>query len=85
MLLRRLLPRESRDHGSVLKIFLAVGALLAAIRLSLLALGAGEHGRRIEAPRDEDDGALRRHRFSVAGTRAVYAPCPPLPTSDSAR
>jgi small-conductance mechanosensitive channel/CRP-like cAMP-binding protein len=41
VLLRRLLPRENRDHGSVLKIFLAVGALLALTRLSLLAVGAG--------------------------------------------
>lgn len=40
--LRRLLPRENRDHGSVLKIFLAVGALLALTRLFLLAIGAGE-------------------------------------------
>ena len=42
--LRRLLPPESRDHGSVLKIFLAVGALLAFTRLGLLALGAGQLG-----------------------------------------
>jgi len=39
--LRRMLPRESRDHGSVLKIFLAVGALLALARLALVTVGVG--------------------------------------------
>jgi small-conductance mechanosensitive channel/CRP-like cAMP-binding protein len=43
VILRRMLPPENRDHGSVLKIFLAVGALLALTRLGLLALGAGQH------------------------------------------
>jgi small-conductance mechanosensitive channel/CRP-like cAMP-binding protein len=37
--LRRLLPAENRDHGGVLKIFLAIGALLAFLRLALLTLG----------------------------------------------
>jgi small-conductance mechanosensitive channel/CRP-like cAMP-binding protein len=41
VLLRRLLPRESRDHGSVIKIFLAVGALLALARLALVTVGVG--------------------------------------------
>lgn len=41
MFLRRLLPRESRDHGSVLKTFLAVGALLALLRLVLVTVGVG--------------------------------------------
>jgi small-conductance mechanosensitive channel/CRP-like cAMP-binding protein len=40
--LRRMLPPENRDHGGVLKIFLVVGALLAFLRLGLLAIGAGE-------------------------------------------
>jgi cAMP-binding proteins - catabolite gene activator and regulatory subunit of cAMP-dependent protein kinases len=39
--LRRMLPPENRDHGGVLKIFLAVGALLAFTRLGLLTLGVG--------------------------------------------
>jgi len=39
--LRRMLPPENRDHGGVLKIFLAVGALLAFIRLGLLTVGVG--------------------------------------------
>jgi small-conductance mechanosensitive channel/CRP-like cAMP-binding protein len=39
--LRRMLPRENRDHGSVLKIFLALGVLLAFARLGLLTVGAG--------------------------------------------
>ena len=43
VLLRRMLPPENRDHGSVLKIFLAVGALLAFTRLGLITLGVGEH------------------------------------------
>jgi small-conductance mechanosensitive channel/CRP-like cAMP-binding protein len=37
--LRRLLPAENRDHGGVLKIFLAIGAALALLRLALLTLG----------------------------------------------
>jgi small-conductance mechanosensitive channel/CRP-like cAMP-binding protein len=41
VLLRRMLPRESRDHGGVLKIFLAVGALLALARLALVTVGVG--------------------------------------------
>jgi small-conductance mechanosensitive channel/CRP-like cAMP-binding protein len=41
LFLRRLLPPENRDHGGVLKIFLAVGALLAFVRLGLLTLGVG--------------------------------------------
>jgi small-conductance mechanosensitive channel len=43
IVLRRMLPPENRDHGSVLKIFLVVGALLAFTRLGLLALGVGQH------------------------------------------
>jgi small-conductance mechanosensitive channel len=39
-----MLPRENRDHGSVLKIFLALGALLALARLGLLTVGAGHLG-----------------------------------------
>jgi len=39
--LRRMLPPENRDHGGVLKIFLAVGALLAFVRLGLLTVGVG--------------------------------------------
>ena len=39
ILLRRLLPAENRDHGGVLKIFLAIGAMLALLRLALLTLG----------------------------------------------
>jgi small-conductance mechanosensitive channel/CRP-like cAMP-binding protein len=42
--LRRMLPPENRDHGQVLKIFLAVGAVLAATRLGLLALDVGQPG-----------------------------------------
>ena len=34
--LRRRLPRENRDHGSVLQIFLVIGASLALLRLGLL-------------------------------------------------
>jgi small-conductance mechanosensitive channel/CRP-like cAMP-binding protein len=41
---RRLLPPEDRDHGQVLKIFLAMGAVLAATRLGLLALAVGQQG-----------------------------------------
>ena len=41
VLLRRMLPRENRDHGSVIKIFLAVGALLALARLALVTVGVG--------------------------------------------
>jgi small-conductance mechanosensitive channel/CRP-like cAMP-binding protein len=44
VVLRRMLPPENRDHGSVLKIFLAVGALLAFTRLGLVAVGVGQHG-----------------------------------------
>ncbi|HEX7505639.1 MAG TPA: mechanosensitive ion channel family protein [Polyangia bacterium] len=39
--LRRMLPPENRDHGGVLKIFLAVGATLAFLRLGLLTVGVG--------------------------------------------
>jgi small-conductance mechanosensitive channel/CRP-like cAMP-binding protein len=39
--LRRRLPRENRDHGSVLQIFLVIGASLALLRLGLLAIGGG--------------------------------------------
>jgi small-conductance mechanosensitive channel/CRP-like cAMP-binding protein len=39
--LRRRLPRENRDHGSVLQIFLVIGASLALLRLGLLAVGGG--------------------------------------------
>jgi len=39
--LRRMLPPENHDHGGVLKIFLAVGALLAFTRLGLLTVGVG--------------------------------------------
>ena len=39
--LRRRLPRENRDHGSVLQIFLIMGASLALLRLGLLAAGGG--------------------------------------------
>ena len=39
--LRRRLPSENRDHGSVLQIFLVIGASLALLRLGLLALGGG--------------------------------------------
>ena len=39
--LRRMLPPENRDHGGVLKIFLAVGAVLAFLRLGLLTVGVG--------------------------------------------
>ena len=41
LFLRRMLPPENRDHGGVLKIFLAVGALLAFTRLGLLTVGVG--------------------------------------------
>jgi len=41
ILLRRRLPREHRDHGSVLQIFLVVGASLALLRLGLVAVGGG--------------------------------------------
>ena len=40
--LRRMLPPEHRDHGSVLKVFLAVGAALAFTRLGLLARDVGQ-------------------------------------------
>ena len=39
--MRRRLPRENRDHGSVLQTFLVIGASLALLRLGLLAVGGG--------------------------------------------
>jgi len=43
VVLRRMLPPENRDHGSVLKILLAVGASLAFTRLGLITAGVGHH------------------------------------------
>jgi small-conductance mechanosensitive channel/CRP-like cAMP-binding protein len=41
ILLRRRLPREHRDNGSVLQIFLILGATLALLRLGLIVIGGG--------------------------------------------
>ncbi|HEX7596860.1 MAG TPA: mechanosensitive ion channel family protein [Polyangia bacterium] len=41
VLLRRKLTLENRDHGRILQIFLVAGALLALLRLGLIAVGGG--------------------------------------------